>query len=84
MEPKREYAWPRKAKAKPAPKPAAKKKPARKAKPVGYLVTLQGGAQVHVDGRAKGFEAGLLREGVVHEGAWYPPHAVFRVERRDA
>lgn len=76
----REYKWP-KTKPKPKAKTAPKRKP--KQKPVGYLVTLHGGAQVQVDGNAKGFEGGVLREGVFHEGAWYPPHAVFRVERRD-
>lgn len=75
----RELSWPPKAKKTPAVK--AKANP-RKAKPVGYLVTLHGGAQVEVDGNPKGFEGQLLREGVTHDGAWYPPHAVFRVERR--
>lgn len=54
-----------------------------KPKPVPYLVTLHNGTQLSTEDKAQGFHAGLLKDGFFHEGAWYPPTAILRVERRD-
>lgn len=73
----KEYKWPAKHST-----PVPKKKPVKKAKPVDYAVTVQGGATFHVSDASSRYHAGLLKDGFFHEGSWYPPHVIVRVDRR--